>query len=80
MDSRIMSEASADVTVDVRDMLCAQALALLAQSVDRLPIGRRAAILYTTDDVKLDVIIWARERGFIVSERSPGILRLERVR
>ena len=74
-----MNDLHAEVTVDVRDMLCAQALALVAQAAERLAEGRRITVLYTTEDVKLDVITWARARGF-TAEASHSALRLKRER
>ena len=74
-----MSDLHTEVTIDVREMLCAQALALVAQAAERLAAGRRITVLYTTEDVKLDVITWARERGF-TAEVSHSALRLKRER
>ena len=65
-------------TIDVRDMLCAQALAVVARAVERLPIDGSAAILYNTADVQRDLIIWARDRGFLIDEQPAGTLRLQR--
>ena len=73
----IMS-ASPTATVDVRDMLCAQALAVVAQAVERLPINGAATLLYNTADVQRDLILWARDRGFLVDEPTAGALHLQR--
>jgi hypothetical protein len=62
------------VAVDVRDMLCAQALAVVAQAVERAH-GRPVDVTYNTDDVKQDLLVWARERGLAVDEAA-GALRL----
>ena len=62
------------VTVDVRDMLCAQALAVVARAVEHAQ-GRPVEIAYSTDDVKHDLTVWARERGFAIDE-TVGLLRL----
>ncbi len=64
------------VTVDVRDMLCAQALAVVAQQLARLTAGGRAAIPYNTDDVKHDLIAWANDRGHHVDAATPGTLQI----
>jgi TusA-related sulfurtransferase len=66
------------VTVDVRDMLCAQALAVAAQAGERLPAGSALQILYNTQDVRRDLLSWARERGWEIEEPGPGTLRLRR--
>ena len=60
-------------TVDVRDMLCAQALAVVAQAMAPLPIGTWATIRYTTDDVKRDLVAWATERGYGVREAGLSV-------
>ena len=62
------------VAVDVRDMLCAQALAVVAKAVERAQ-GRPVEIAYSTDDVKRDLTVWARERSFAIEETA-GMLRL----
>ena len=68
----------APAIVDVRDMTCAQALALVGQAVARLGIGQALEILYNADDVKQDVLAWARTLGHRIIERSPDRLHLER--
>jgi hypothetical protein len=57
-------------------MLCAQALAVVAQAAARLPRGGTLAIAYNTDDVRRDLLAWARDRGLAVEESSVGILHL----
>ena len=49
--------------VDVRDMLCAQALAVVAQAVARLPVGEALVVEYSADDVRRDLFIWAERQG-----------------
>lgn len=66
------------VTVDVRDMTCAQALALIAQAVARLAAGTSLEVLYSTDDVKADVLVWARDLGHLARDVSPAVLQLEK--
>ena len=63
--------------VDVSDMLCAQALALVAQALSRVTPGEALAVRYTTQDVKQDLLIWADRLGHRVSEPEPSILRIE---
>lgn len=60
-------------TVDVRDMVCAQALAVVAKALARLPSGATATLLYDTDDVRRDLLAWAAGRGYTVAAaRPPG--------
>ena len=51
--------------VDVRDMLCAQALAVVAQALAALSDRQDATleVWCNTDDVKRDLLVWAQERG-----------------
>ena len=51
-------------TVDVRQMLCAQALALIAKAAAQLQPGQRLEIAYDADDVKRDALVWAQDRGY----------------
>ena len=62
--------------VDVRDMVCAQALARVAKAFSRLPADRTLAVAYNAEDVKRDVQVWAAERGVTVEETASGILQL----
>ena len=64
--------------VDVRDMTCAQALAVVAKAVAGLVNGEALRIRYNADDVKRDLLVWAREGGHRVQEAPPDILRLQR--
>jgi TusA-related sulfurtransferase len=64
------------VTVDVRDMLCAQALAVVAQAAGRLPAGEALEIMYNAEDVKQDLIAWAQQRGRAIQDAGPMRLRL----
>ena len=52
-----------DAAVDVREMLCAQALAVVAQAVDRLPSGGLLTVQYDAQDVRDDLGIWAHSHG-----------------
>ncbi|MBI3320758.1 MAG: sulfurtransferase TusA family protein [Candidatus Omnitrophica bacterium] len=65
------------VTVDVRDMVCAQALAVVARVVARLKPGEAAEVSYTTDDVKRDLLVWCADRGYGVQERTGAVFRIE---
>ncbi len=64
------------VTVDVRDMLCAQALAVVARAAGPLRPGVPLQVLFNADDVRQDLLVWAQGRGMRVSEDAPGTLRL----
>ena len=65
-------------TVDVRDMLCAQALAIVAQALRQLKVGEALRIIYNAEDVKGDLIVWAHEQGHGVHETGTSALRIER--
>ena len=67
-----------NASVDVRDMTCAQALAVVAKAAAQLTDGKALEVRYNADDVKRDVLAWARERGHRVQETSPGLLTLQR--
>lgn len=67
-------------TADVRDMLCAQALAVVSEAVKRLGSGGRLTVRFNTPDVKQDLITWAKDRGLGVHETEPETLQLERLR
>lgn len=64
--------------VDVQDMLCAQALAVVASVVKALPAGGVADVRYNAADVKNDLVAWARQVGHCVEEFEPGRLRVTR--
>ena len=49
--------------VDVRDMLCAQALAVVARAMKPLRAGDALEVLYNAQDVKRDLLVWAKARG-----------------
>ena len=70
--------ALAAVRVDVRDMVCAQALAVLAHAMGGLAAGQSLDLLYNAEDVKRDVLAWARDRGHRVNEPGPETLRLQK--
>ena len=70
--------APRSTTVDVRDMLCAQALALVAQAVERLQAGETLEVLSNADDVKQDLMAWATDQGHIFVEVKTGSLSIGR--
>ena len=73
----IMDERHAS-TVDVRAMLCAQALAVVAKSLERVPVGTTVRVLYDAADVKADLLVWAAQRGYPVGAEDPSALWIER--
>ena len=64
--------------VDVSDMLCAQALAVVAQALTRVKPGAALTVRYNAQDVKQDLLIWSERLGHRVSEPDEAILRIER--
>ena len=70
--------AGASAAVDVRDMVCAQALAVVAKAVKSLPPGGIAYIRYSTPDVQQDLVSWAQQVGHVIEEAESGRLRLIR--
>jgi TusA-related sulfurtransferase len=66
------------MTVDVRDMLCAQALAVVARSMAALARGAAATVRYNAPDVKRDLVVWARDQGHRVREPDAGALLIEK--
>lgn len=69
--------ATPTITVDVRDMLCAQALAVVAQRLGSLQAAQAAVVRYSTEDVKRDLLAWARDRGYDVDVAAPGTLQMQ---
>ena len=65
-------------TVDVRDMVCAQALALVARAAARVPRGEALLVRYNAEDVKQDVIVWSKEQDYFMVEMGARILSIER--
>ena len=50
--------------VDVRDMLCAQALAVVARAREPLRTGDALEVRYNAQDVKRDLLVWAKALGY----------------
>ena len=65
---------------DVRDMTCAQALAVVAKAMAQLADGAVLSVSANAEDVKRDVLAWARERGHRVGQEAPDTLTLQRGR
>ena len=64
--------------IDVRDMLCAQALAVVSDAVKRRMPGEPVNVEMNSDDVRQDMVLWARRLGHRVEPLSLFILRIER--
>ena len=60
-------------------MVCAQALALVARAVSRLPAGGAIVVRYNAEDVKRDLLVWSATRGHAVREDTAA-LRITRQR
>ena len=73
-----MSEAF--TSVDVRDMLCAQALAQIARAVSALDVGKRVRVRFNAEDVERDIISWVVARGHKVEGKEAETLWIERQR
>ncbi len=71
---------AAPTVVDVHDMLCAQALARVAQAVAQLPPGGVLEVHYNAADVRRDLLAWAADRGHTLAAVVDGRLRLTRGR
>ena len=65
---------------DVRDMTCAQALAVVARAVARLAAEETLRVRHNTDDVKRDLLAWALDGGHRAQEEPPDLLKLQRGR
>ncbi len=65
---------TAGATVDVRDMLCAQALAVVAKAARRLAVGQSLTILYNAEDVARDLAAWVRDRRYPIVEQREASL------
>ena len=62
-----MSEGRAVYSlIDVRDMLCAQALAQADQAIQRLPSGAILELVCNGEDVRDDLLAWAKQTGHSV--------------
>ena len=63
--------------VDVRDMLCAQALAVVSNAMARVRAGQAIEVLTNAEDVRHDLLAWANQRGYPVAIAS-STLRITR--
>ena len=63
-------------TVDVRDMLCAQALAVVGHAAESLKAGEALDVVYNTEDVRRDLLVWAKDRGYDACPVSETMLSI----
>ena len=68
----------APIIVDVRDMLCAQALALVAGAAKRLQPGQALEIRFNRADVEHDLLAWVAERGWRLLSHTTDTMTLQR--
>ncbi len=52
--------------VDVRDMLCAQAIQVVSQAARTLPPGSELDVVCNAADVYQDLLLWAKARAYPV--------------
>ncbi len=64
--------------VDVRDMLCAQALAVVARAMKPLRAGDALEVRYNAQDVKQDLLVWAKGVGHSADESGSTTLRFRK--
>jgi len=57
-------------------MLCAQALAALARALTPLARGDAVDVRYNAEDVKRDLLIFAKDRGHDTRVIGPDVLRM----
>ena len=67
---------SSITTVDVREMTCAQALAVVAKALEKLAPGEALEVQFSTEDVRSDLIVWALGRSVGVQDAAKEALRL----
>ena len=66
------------ITVDVRDMLCAQALAVVSRAIDEAEGDEQIDVRCNADDVRRDLVLWARDRQHRIQDIGDSIVRLQR--
>ena len=66
--------------VDVREMLCAQALAVLGRAIQRVAVGDEISVRYNSADVRQDIVTWAADRGHRITAQTEDALHLIRQR
>ncbi len=61
---------------NVRDMTCAQALAVVAKAAEKLTPGEALDVQFNTEDVRSDLIVWALNKQLGVQDAAKEVLRL----
>ncbi len=64
--------------VDVRDMLCAQALAVVSGAVKRSVSGQSVDVCLNSADVRQDLLAWAQSLGHETESLERFVLRIRR--
>lgn len=80
MSAPCPAPASGDDAIDVRDMLCAQALAVVARALASRRMGEALMVSYGTEDVQRDLMTWAQAQGHAAHAAGDGVLRIARGR
>ena len=66
--------------VDVRDMLCAQALAVVSRAMAQLDTAGVLDVRFSAEDVKHDLLVWATDRHYDARETGANLLQFRRQR
>ena len=54
------------LALDVKDLLCAQALMVVMKAVKEIDAGGTLEITFNSEDVKRDLVTWATELGHAI--------------
>ena len=69
---------SSTTEINVCEMTCAQALAVVAKAADKLAPGEALDVRFSTEDVRSDLITWALNKGLGVQDAAKELLRLSK--
>ena len=69
---------SSTAEIDVREMTCAQALAVVAKAAEKLAQGEALDVRFSTEDVRSDLITWALNKGLGAQDAAKELLRLSK--
>ena len=64
--------------INVCEMTCTQALAVVAKAADKLAPGETLDVRFSTEDVRSDLITWALHKGLGVQDAAKELLRLSK--
>jgi TusA-related sulfurtransferase len=67
---------NAVAVIDVEEMLCAQARAVVAQAVERLSAGEAVGVRYNAEDVRRDLVAWAQGFGHEINVEGRSVLMI----